>query len=208
MISCDHGRGAGWSVSYLHVNNDTPGTDDGKGTSRHAFPSGIAQGVRVLAGQLVGWRGDSGNAESTGAHLHVELRKGTGWGGTVYNIFPSLQAAKRLAAPLPSGPHPDGTLIRTPQRDLFLVNNLEKRLVTPGVVAANRLSAANAIDVAAGEVARYLTQAPLWPRDGALLRDPAGAVWRVLGTTRYAVKPAAGQRVTAVPARGGSSLTR
>ncbi len=66
----------GWSAMYLHVNNDTPGTDDGKGTAGFAFPAGIEVGTRVLAGQLVAWRGDSGNAESTGPHLHFEVLVG------------------------------------------------------------------------------------------------------------------------------------
>lgn len=200
VIACDHGKAAGWSVLYLHINNDSPGTDDGRGTASYAFPKGIAEGVRVLTGQLVAWRGDSGNAESTGPHLHFELRRGSGWSGIVYNAFPSLQAARHIAAPTASGPHPDGTLIRTPQKDLYVVSNLQKRLATPGVLAANRLSAANAIDVTAAEASRYLTAAPLWPRQGALLRDPDGAVWRVLGSRRYAVSSVGQEPVFSVPA--------
>src|SRR5687768_11354347 len=94
-ITGDRGASAGWTAIYVHVNNDTPGTDDGRGSAAWAFPSGIAVGARVLAGQLVGWRGDSGNAEGTGPHLHFELRKGTGWGGVVHNVYPSLVAARR-----------------------------------------------------------------------------------------------------------------
>ncbi|MCU1595898.1 MAG: N-acetylmuramoyl-L-alanine amidase [Frankiales bacterium] len=200
VLACDHGKAAGWSAVYLHINNDTPGTDDGRGTASYAFPKGIAVGVRVLAGQLVAWRGDSGNAESTGPHLHFELRKGYSWGGVVYNAFPSLQAARHIAAPTASGPHPDGTLIRTPQKDLYVISNLQKRLVTPGVLSANRLSGANAIDVTAAESARYLTLAPLWPRDGALLKDQDGAIWRVLGSHRYLATPNADEPVFPVPA--------
>lgn len=207
VIACDHGAGSGWSAFYLHVNNDTPGTDDGKGTKSWSFPTGIALGVRVLAGQLVAWRGDSGNAESTGPHLHFELRKGSGWSGIVYNAYPSLQAARRLASARPSGPHPDGTLIRIPNGDLYLVNGLLKRRVTPGVLAANGLSAAAALPVASGEQARYGTLGPLALRDGALVRDPAGAVWRVLGRTRYPVTPTTGRRVTPVTALDLTGLT-
>ena len=67
-----------------------------------------------LAGQLVAWRGDSGNAESTGPHLHFELRKGSGWSGVVYNAFPSLRAATHLAVPGPSGPTPTRAWSATP----------------------------------------------------------------------------------------------
>ena len=62
----------GYSYLYLHVNNDTPGTDDGRGGEVYAYAPGIARGVRVTAGQLIGWVGDSGNAEETVPHLHFE----------------------------------------------------------------------------------------------------------------------------------------
>lgn len=60
----------GWETRYLHLNNDTPGTDDGRAWG---LADGIVPGVRVAAGQLLGWVGDSGNAENTPPHLHLEL---------------------------------------------------------------------------------------------------------------------------------------
>lgn len=59
---------------YIHVNNDTPGTDDGMATMQQAFAPGIRVGARVVGGQPVAYLGDSGNAEETGAHLHFEIR--------------------------------------------------------------------------------------------------------------------------------------
>lgn len=61
----------GWSTSYVHLNNDTPGTDDGQAVG---LAPGIQPGVFVSKGQLIGWVGDSGNAENVGSHLHFELR--------------------------------------------------------------------------------------------------------------------------------------
>ena len=87
----------GWESWYIHLNNDTPGTDDGLGWG---FAPGIEQGARVEAGQLVGWVGDSGNAENSGSHLHFELHQ---TGGIVINPFDSLNAATVLDAPLGSG---------------------------------------------------------------------------------------------------------
>jgi hypothetical protein len=80
----------GYQYHYLHVNNDTPGTDDGAGGIEHAYAPGIVRGAQVTAGQLVGWMGDSGNAETVGAHLHFEIRKPD---GTAIDPYPSLSAA-------------------------------------------------------------------------------------------------------------------
>ncbi|MBM3458318.1 MAG: M23 family metallopeptidase, partial [Armatimonadetes bacterium] len=55
----------GFTAWYMHLNNDTPGTDDGQGPPEYAYARGLSTGDRVRAGQLVGWVGDSGNAENT-----------------------------------------------------------------------------------------------------------------------------------------------
>ena len=92
----------GYTYSYLHVNNDTPGTDDGAGGEANAYVSGIYYGATVSRGQLIGWVGDSGNAENTVPHLHFEMRDPN---HTAINPFPSLFAAsggKGVSANLPS----------------------------------------------------------------------------------------------------------
>jgi hypothetical protein len=65
----------GWFYVYLHVNNDTPGTDDGLAPRDQAFAAGLAVGQRVTRCQHVSYMGDSGNAESTSPHLHFEIRQ-------------------------------------------------------------------------------------------------------------------------------------
>ncbi|MFA5129382.1 MAG: peptidoglycan DD-metalloendopeptidase family protein [Patescibacteria group bacterium] len=80
----------GYTYHYLHVNNDTPGTDDGNGGTQYAYASGIERWATVTKGQLIGWMGDSGNAENVGAHLHFEIRLPD---GTAIDPYPSLMAA-------------------------------------------------------------------------------------------------------------------
>lgn len=82
-LGLDHDDG--WRSWYIHLNNDTPGTDDGEGWG---IAPGIEPGARVQRGQLIGWVGDSGNAETTPPHLHFELHAP---GGTEVNPFFSLQ---------------------------------------------------------------------------------------------------------------------
>jgi peptidoglycan LD-endopeptidase LytH len=72
-VKLDHGEG--WESYYLHLNNDNVGTDDGGASWSLTVPEGIEEGVEVIAGQLIGWVGDSGNAEGTTTHTHFELRK-------------------------------------------------------------------------------------------------------------------------------------
>lgn len=90
----------GYSYRYLHINNDTPGTDDGKEIRAYAFPSNIKRGVEVKAGQVVAFAGDSGNAEWVAHHLHFEIwtpgdgsRYDYGSGREAINAYPSLMAA-------------------------------------------------------------------------------------------------------------------
>lgn len=65
----------GWQSHYVHLNNDTAGTDDGLGTGIAPW---VVPGARVFAGQVIGWVGDSTNAEDTVPHLHFELRMPNG----------------------------------------------------------------------------------------------------------------------------------
>ncbi len=85
----------GFASWYIHLNNDTPGTDDGLGWG---FAPGIETGVHVDAGELIGYVGDSGNAELAPSHLHFELRDPS---GVAFDPYPSLVVAESEPPPNP-----------------------------------------------------------------------------------------------------------
>lgn len=104
----------GWEYQYIHLNNDTPGTDDGRAACTQAFSAKLcasvgangrlARGTRVEEGELIGYLGDSGNAESTGAHLHFEIYRPNGTSVQPINPTPSVDAARARLSEAPAGP--------------------------------------------------------------------------------------------------------
>jgi murein DD-endopeptidase MepM/ murein hydrolase activator NlpD len=82
----------GWYYGYYHVNNDTPGSDDGRATTEWQVQPGLSVGSRVRAGQVIGYMGDSGNAEFSVPHLHFEIRTPD---HTPVNPYHSLIASQR-----------------------------------------------------------------------------------------------------------------
>jgi Peptidase family M23 len=80
----------GWDYRYYHLNNDAPGTDDGGNPAQWRFAPGLIEGSRVAAGQLIGYMGDSGDAETT-THTHFEIHQPD---GSPINPFPSVRAAQ------------------------------------------------------------------------------------------------------------------
>lgn len=93
----------GFNCLYCHINDDTPGTKDHAGSADYAYAPGLKSGDHVVAGQLVAWVGDSGNARGGPAHCHFELT----CGALYLNPAFSLRAAKRVTSPFVSLSHPE-----------------------------------------------------------------------------------------------------
>ena len=80
----------GWESRYVHLNTDFPGTDT---TGYSCLAPGIEVGSDVVAGEIIGWVGDSGNAEHTTPHVHFEIRNPE---GIPVNAYESLKAARTV----------------------------------------------------------------------------------------------------------------
>jgi len=80
----------GWTSRYLHLNTDLPGTDF---AADDCVAPDIEVGTRIAAGTLIGWVGDTGNAEETVPHLHFEIRDPA---GVAVDPYLSLEAARHI----------------------------------------------------------------------------------------------------------------
>jgi hypothetical protein len=103
-----HGR-SGMTYVYIHLNNDLGPTNDNDGGCRNgvSYAPGLRNGDRVVRGQLVGFVGDSGDANGMQPHLHFEVRKPS---GRAIDPYTYLNRAKHVLFPRPRPDQGDVTL--------------------------------------------------------------------------------------------------
>jgi hypothetical protein len=189
--------------TYIHLNNDTPGTDDGKADRTDTFGPGIEKGASVVAGQLVGYMGDSGDAEDTGPHLHFELATPE---GTTVNSYNSLQAARHV-----------GAATGAPVSPIPRLAGADRVATAVAVSGAGWPAGATEVVVAAGDryaealpatVLAAARSGPLLLTTGPTLPDVVAAELARLHAQRVTVVGSVPDAVATAIAAGGAMVTR
>jgi hypothetical protein len=136
-----HGS-SGTMYEYIHLNNDlTTGNDNkGKCVAGVSYAPGLVDGQHVDAGQLIGYVGDSGDANGIASHLHFEVHPK---GGKAVSPYPYLKKAAQLLAPAPPSGKPftlklTGTVVAATALELTL--NVTATAAWPSHVKQTKLS--------------------------------------------------------------------
>jgi murein DD-endopeptidase MepM/ murein hydrolase activator NlpD len=96
-----YGR-SGTTYMYVHLNNDRTRRNDNRGGCRNgiAYAWGLRSGQSVVVGRLIGFVGDSGDANGIASHLHFELHPN---GGGAVSPYWKLRGARHHLYQRPPG---------------------------------------------------------------------------------------------------------
>jgi hypothetical protein len=131
---------SGTQYIYVHLNNDLTAKNDNRGGCRPgvSFAPGLKSGARVAAGEMIGYVGDSGDANGIQPHLHFEVHPN---GGAPVNPFRHLRRAKKLLFAAKQG-KPFTAALRGKVVDAFegtLTLNVTQVSTWPGGVRASKV---------------------------------------------------------------------
>jgi hypothetical protein len=198
----------GMTYVYIHLNNDLGPNNDNDGGCKNgvSWAKGLANGDHVRRGELVGFVGDSGDANGIQPHLHFEVRKPS---GRAIDPFTYLNKSRHLLFPRPRAELGDVTLtlkgakvlsktsstitVRTKRvvvapLGLSFVNRRKVTFAVPADASVERKGASgySTIDVSSaqvGERTRVTTDtfAPTWTHQRALAESLTAARIVLLG---------------------------
>lgn len=182
---------SGTTYLYIHLNNDATMANDNRGkcVPGGSYWPGLRDGQKVVAGQAIGYLGDSGDADGT-PHLHFEVHPNDG-GPT--NPFPYLNKATRVLFAAPPGSAvtlalkgkilvANGTQVRiqVATATVFPVGITLLGLRKPMVLTMSKTALVGRASLRAGKTAIVLTQPAKTSLETQAAEDGAFSVARIV----------------------------